>query len=57
MGKKLMNSRKSFEQVLESIWSGIKYIFGVNRDDYPTTGVQPYEDDIPSKKDQNALSE
>lgn len=53
-----MNSQKNFfEQMLESIWSGIKYIFGVNRDDYPTTGVQPYEDDIPSKEDQNALSD
>ncbi|MBD2363227.1 hypothetical protein H6G36_18885 [Anabaena minutissima FACHB-250] len=39
------------QQVINYISGGVARIFGVRDDDYPATGVQPFEGDIPEKQD------
>lgn len=39
------------QQVINYLSGAVSRIFGVRDDDYPTTGVQPFEGDIPDKQD------
>ena len=39
------------QQMLDYLWGGVKRIFGASDDEYPETGVQPYEGDPPRRRD------
>jgi hypothetical protein len=39
------------QQVINYLSGAVSRIFGVRDDDYPATGVQPFEGDIPEKQD------
>lgn len=41
----MSNMTRRFQEVFEYIWLGAKRIFSSNTDQYPETGVQPYEGD------------
>lgn len=45
-----MNLFKAVGQMIRFISEGASELFSPNRDDYPKTGVQPYEDDPNSKQ-------
>lgn len=47
-----MNPWKRLQQLFQYLGSGIKRIFAPNDDDYPTTGVQPFEGE-PYSEEQN----
>lgn len=34
-----------FQEMLNYLWQGVKRIFSARDDDYPETGVQPFEGD------------
>ncbi len=38
-----MDIVKSFQNLISSIAEGVSRIFGASDDDYPKTGVQPFE--------------
>jgi len=38
-----MDIVKSFQNLIASIVEGVSRIFGASDDDYPKTGVQPFE--------------
>ena len=40
------------QKIIEFISGGVKRIFSPTDDDYPNTGVQPYEGDPPTNRDQ-----
>lgn len=33
------------QEMFDYLWGGVKRIFGANDDEYPETGVQPFEGD------------
>ena len=56
-----MSLGKTLRQVVQSVWNAlaqlvaylgaaVKRIFAPNDDEYPNTGVQPFEGDINAKK-------
>jgi len=45
-----MNLFKAIGQMIRFLSEGASEIFSPNRDEYPNTGVQPYEDDPLSKR-------
>jgi hypothetical protein len=44
-----MNIIKSFQNLMKSVTDGFARIFRATDDDYPKTGVQPYEGDTSDK--------
>ncbi|HIK03110.1 MAG TPA: hypothetical protein IGS40_00095 [Trichormus sp. M33_DOE_039] len=47
----LQNVKNLGQQVVNYLSGAVSRIFGVRDDDYPATGVQPFEGDIPEKQD------
>lgn len=47
----LQNIKNLGQQVVNYLSGAVSRIFGVRDDDYPATGVQPFEGDIPEKQD------
>jgi hypothetical protein len=47
----VQNVQNLGQQVINYLSGAVSRIFGVRDDDYPTTGVQPFEGDIPEKQD------
>jgi len=45
-----MNLFKAVGQMIQFISEGASELFSPSRDEYPKTGVQPYEDDPLSKR-------
>lgn len=47
----LKNLQSIGQQVINYLSGAVSRIFGVRDDDYPATGVQPFDGDIPEKQD------
>ncbi|MEI6379706.1 MAG: isochorismate synthase [Cyanobacteriota bacterium ELA615] len=45
-----MNIVKSFQNLITSVTEGFARIFKASEDDYPKTGVQPFEGKTASRK-------
>ncbi len=42
-----MSIFERLQQTLQYVWEGASRIFSPNHDEYPNSGVQPYEGDPP----------
>lgn len=45
------NFLQTIQEAINYLFGAVSRIFGVRDDDYPATGVQPFEGDIPEKQD------
>jgi len=48
--RKAMTVLERVQEMFDYLWGGVKRIFGANDDEYPDTGVQPFEGDRPKER-------